>query len=1039
MMYGARDHDLETGTYIKTHCLTFLFIPILALRSYRVADAESGGWYFIGREPVSGFAWGWNILFAASVVLGVGGAIVGVAIHEMDRHANGPDMVAQRELEEANALAEKQEWVPAAQKYAKLIRDRSPVKSEAQVRLEDLYAAAEENANAVDFAQLMDLGTELNDEQIFIKNLLKIGLRGVERFAESDPKQAYKILANVDRLLLDGMRVAPLDVKRLAKLRRKVLSRLVAADPGDMTIVGQYCELLEADGEFDTCRKLLERHAGALGTTEGARILGRIYSREGKSDKAHALLVPYCKQRLQVLHAAEKKYNAAYESFATRIIDEVNSHRGHDQFRAGLKGLDQAQKRAAQRKYIAERIKYDPAVNSARKDFQQAAGVVPVAMELGVLQLQRARRMSDPAERKRELKQAEETFLAIQSAAGNDDTYRLQLGQVYYWLGREAEGRKLFDELLAARKRAPVILLTVARELRRLGAESEARRLAEEAFNTSKRVPVKQAAAAIRSLLTDDLDEKIIWLKRARQDSDAIQAELNLTMGRVAVRDGRRTDAEGHFRKAITLYGKLPESATSLNNSALIWNELYEITRNESDFEEVTRRMKKAVSLSPTSPILMGNTGSFLIRGALQSLLNGNVDLKTLEMTASIGVIGYLYRNQQERDEWIAKIRKRAGIRDGMTFLNNAVTLSPKGTRHYTELLSLELFLHDVEALRELKRRIVAANVDTETQTKQMLDYLGGKDLKKRLTQYQKSIERQRASISRNENRQHMKIAGIQMDVTLADVASNVKTICERLRQTAAAGAKLAIFPECATTGYCFEDLDEARPYAESIPGPTTHAVAECCGELGVFAIFGMIETATYGGVFNALALVGPDGLIGAYRKVHLPFLGVDRFANYGDRPFAVHDAGNVRVGMNICYDSAFPEASRSLTLLGADLIALPTNWPPGAECVAENAINTRAMENAVYYAAVNRVGTERGFTFIGKSRICGPSGQTLVTGSDSEEEILYADIDPEIARNKRVVREPGRHAIDRLADRRPEMYADLVKPHTLPRPGREK
>jgi len=140
---------------------------------------------------------------------------------------------------------------------------------------------------------------------------------------------------------------------------------------------------------------------------------------------------------------------------------------------------------------------------------------------------------------------------------------------------------------------------------------------------------------------------------------------------------------------------------------------------------------------------------------------------------------------------------------------------------------------------------------------------------------------------------------------------------------------------------------------------------------------------------------------------------------------------------MSICYDSAFPESSRVMTIQGADLIALPTNWPPGAECVAEHVIATRAMENAVYFAAVNRVGTERGFEFIGRSRICAPNGETLAVSTGTDEEILYAEIDPEQARNKRVVRVPGKHAIDRLADRRPEMYGLLVEPHNMKPPGR--
>ncbi|MCH8828207.1 MAG: carbon-nitrogen hydrolase family protein [Planctomycetes bacterium] len=279
-----------------------------------------------------------------------------------------------------------------------------------------------------------------------------------------------------------------------------------------------------------------------------------------------------------------------------------------------------------------------------------------------------------------------------------------------------------------------------------------------------------------------------------------------------------------------------------------------------------------------------------------------------------------------------------------------------------------------------------------------------------------------------------MRIAAVQMDVALGEVAANVEKICEKIEETSQAGALLAIFPECAVTGYCFDDLAEARPFLQSIPGPATDAVKRICGETGSHAIFGLLEQSA-DAVFNALAFVGPDGLIGSYRKVHLPFLGVDRFVDYGDRPFAVHDAAGLRVGMNICYDSAFPESSRALALLGADLIVLPTNWPPGAQCVAENVINARAMENAVYYAAVNRVGSERGFTFIGKSRICAPCGKTLAEGSAADEEILYAEVDPEIARNKRVVRSPGRHAIDRFADRRPEFYAPLTEPHQLKRP----
>src|SRR5262249_33693261 len=161
--------------------------------------------------------------------------------------------------------------------------------------------------------------------------------------------------------------------------------------------------------------------------------------------------------------------------------------------------------------------------------------------------------------------------------------------------------------------------------------------------------------------------------------------------------------------------------------------------------------------------------------------------------------------------------------------------------------------------------------------------------------------------------------------------------------------------------------------------------------------------------LFNACALVGPHGVAGSYRKIHLPCLGVDRFVTPGDRPFAVHDLGGLRIGINICYDGSFPEAGRVLTLLGADLVVLPTNWPPGAAKTAEYLVPARALENHIYYLAVNRVGEERGFRFIGGSRLAGCNGDLLARAQEGEE-ILYAEIDPLQARQKRIIHIPGQY-----------------------------
>ena len=273
------------------------------------------------------------------------------------------------------------------------------------------------------------------------------------------------------------------------------------------------------------------------------------------------------------------------------------------------------------------------------------------------------------------------------------------------------------------------------------------------------------------------------------------------------------------------------------------------------------------------------------------------------------------------------------------------------------------------------------------------------------------------------------KIAAVQMNCRLADKPFNLDVMRSRLREAAGNGARLVVFPECALTGYCFQSKDEALPLAEPVPGPASRALAEDCRALGVWVIFGLLERPERSNdFFNACALVGPQGAVASYRKIHLPFLGVDRFATQGDRPFAVHDLGGLRVGINICYDGSFPESARVLAVLGADLVVLPTNWPTGARSTACYLVPARALENHIYYAAVNRVGEERGFRFIGQSRLVGCDGELLTPAGSDQEEILYADVDPAVARQKHIIKIPGQYEIDRIADRRPEMYRPLCE-----------
>lgn len=266
-------------------------------------------------------------------------------------------------------------------------------------------------------------------------------------------------------------------------------------------------------------------------------------------------------------------------------------------------------------------------------------------------------------------------------------------------------------------------------------------------------------------------------------------------------------------------------------------------------------------------------------------------------------------------------------------------------------------------------------------------------------------------------------IACAQIDCLLGQPGTNLDKIISLIRSAAERDAKLVMFPECALTGYAYESLEEAIPFAEAIDGPSANAIAKVCRETNAHAIVGFLE-ADGNNYYNAAMLVGPDGVVGNYRKTHLPFIGIDRFLTPGDRAYQVFALPFGKVGMNICYDISFPEPARALKLMGAELIALITNWPTAAWRSPEFVANTRALENHLFYAATDRVGTERGWDFIGRSKVVDCNGDTLAEAGTKDEELLVVAIDFQEANNNRIVNVPGSYEVDRLNDRRPELYS---------------
>ena len=279
-----------------------------------------------------------------------------------------------------------------------------------------------------------------------------------------------------------------------------------------------------------------------------------------------------------------------------------------------------------------------------------------------------------------------------------------------------------------------------------------------------------------------------------------------------------------------------------------------------------------------------------------------------------------------------------------------------------------------------------------------------------------------------------VRLAAVQMEPKLGQVKRNVAACVDAAEEAKTLGADLVAFPECMLTGYAYRSREEAWEAALDPEGELFAPLRRAARDLDLFLTVGYLERAG-DELANAVSIVGPDGIVAHYRKTHLPHLGADRFTVPGRSLGEVRDVAGLRVGLQICWDASFPEVTRLQALEGADLVILPTNWPQEADIKADWLPNARAYENVIYFAAVNRLGTERGYVFHGRSRVCGPAGETLVEGPADREAILVADLDPARARTKKIQHREGEYWVDRIGQRREDLYLlRALKPEEGPR-----
>lgn len=265
-----------------------------------------------------------------------------------------------------------------------------------------------------------------------------------------------------------------------------------------------------------------------------------------------------------------------------------------------------------------------------------------------------------------------------------------------------------------------------------------------------------------------------------------------------------------------------------------------------------------------------------------------------------------------------------------------------------------------------------------------------------------------------------MKIGFVQLSPVLGDRAATLREL-DRMREEFRL-ADLVVLPELCNSGYNFTSIEQARSTAEDARnGVFAQYLSLLSKRHNQYIVAGINERDEQDGrLYNTAVLVGPEGHIGKYRKLHL-FMKEKDYFQPGNLGLPVFDLGVCKVGMLICFDWIFPETWRVLALRGADIICHPANLVlPG---LAQRGVPVHAVMNRIFVVTANRVGQEGDLVFTGQSIIAAPQGDVVAEASGVDPQVCITDVDIDLARDKMIT--PCNHVLN---DRRPSEYAALIE-----------
>ena len=496
------------------------------------------------------------------------------------------------------------------------------------------------------------------------------------------------------------------DEERQGVLTGEDIERLRAAvneRPQDQELLTALVQGAQGDDRQAACTQLLTSGQPGLLIGEAQVARANCLREQGELAQAAELLSHHVNVRLPDYQTVSAAYDATAHERLERWGRMADEGRFAPELERDLRAARPDDQPNVYSRWVRGQLEADPELNTLKERLQRLGAVVPAALRLGMLQLERAQAESGEA-RATLLADAERVLLAIADQASDVPAFHITLGQVYFRLGRDDEGARELDAV--AQGGDADMALNVAETYRELGQRARARTIAQGVVEGSGEENVRQQAAVMMSQMADDLDEEVSWLARAPGHSANLDAQRAQTRARKSLEEGDRPGADRLYSEALHYWEQeTAQTAVSANNAALIYGERYQCTGNAEMLRRATEGLERAVRLEPGNSLLLENILTHLRYDALVAGLARDGRMTVLRPTlADASSLHELLIRGGDRDARLGRLtRPMSRVID---LAKQAEVLAPTRPTAYVVELGWYVAAEDQPALTDLARRI---------------------------------------------------------------------------------------------------------------------------------------------------------------------------------------------------------------------------------------------------------------------------------------------------------------------------------------------